>query len=226
MMKKYFFILAVLVAGVCNAQLDQYQFYIGAVGYASDDAKDIRGVPRNYFANFKSSPLIGLGFSMYLSDHIRMGANVEATSTSQDHYAMSFTSINPTFTYHILPFDKRISPFVSVNASLSFLNLRQDPYTYIAYPQTGYSKPDITNPLIVKEEISMPYFYLQSQPMMGWGFGLGADVKLKKHIGLILCLNYNSLLDESNPVINKNLTFNQYNLSYTTLNIMLRYRIF
>lgn len=224
-MKKYF-LAALFTFFVSVAQLDQYQVYVGLVGFGEDRAYDIRGIDKNAFAGYKSSPVLGAGFSMYLSDHIRVGANIEGTSTSKSNYAMSFVTINPNLCFHILPFNTVVSPFVSINGSLAVLNLKQDPYTYIARPQAGYSKPSATNPLIVEEQISRPYFSLQSQPIFGGGFGLGVDIKLKKHWGLIGTLNYNALLDESNTVINKNLTNNQYNLAYATLNVMLRYRLF
>lgn len=224
-MKKYF-LAALFSFFVSAAQLDQYQVYVGLVGFEKDLAYDVRGIDKNAFAGFKDSPLLGAGFSMYLSDHLRIGANIEGTSTSKSNYAMSFVTINPNLNFHILPFNKVISPFISINGSLAILNLKQDPYTYIARPQTGYSKPSATNPLIVEEEISRPYFSLQSQPMLGGGFGVGVDIKLKKHWGIIGSFNYNALLDESNAVINKNLTNNQYNLAYASLNVMLRYRLF
>lgn len=221
----YFLLLGFFVS---HAQLDQYQVYTGLIQFKKNSDIDIRGIDKNAFAKFKDTPLIGVGFSMFVNDNVRLGANFEGTPlpANKKNYSMSFFSINPTANFHIIPFNKKVSPFISANLNFSFLNFSQKAHIETIYPSKQYSVSSTSNPIIISEEISKPYFKMKYQPIAGGGLGLGVDFKIKKHFGLVIVANYNTLISKTNPVINKNLTYNKHNLSYTTLSLMLRYRIF
>jgi outer membrane protein W len=224
-MKKYFLGLLCSFLGVF-AQLDQYSVYTGVVRFSKDEALNIAGEDQNGFAGFKTNVISGVGFSMFASDHVRFGLNLEGFSTSKKNFEMSLFSINPSFNFHLVSFDKRISPFVGINASASFLNLSRSPYVYTTRPSTQYSVLSATNVAIVSEEISRPYFKLQYQPIFGGGLSAGFDIKLSKHFGLMLAANYNRLFEWTNPILKKNFNNNKYDLYYLNGTFALRYRIF
>ena len=210
------------------AQLDQYEMYVGVTGFSRNKALNQRGITTNAFSDFSSVAMVGAGGYMYVTDHLRLGGNIETmvNPAEKKNFTMSFFSIKPTATFHFLSFAKRFSPFVSLSLNTTFLNLERKANVDTLFPKQTYSVTNGTNVLIVSEVISSPYFKMQYQPIVGAGLDLGCDIRLKKHLGLILSVGTNRLYEKTNAAIRKNLENNKFNLDYTTINLKLRYRLF
>ena len=218
-MKKILLLLVLLTNGLlAYAQLEHKFTFTAALGapfYAK--AGDVQG--ENIYAGYSSIPGIRLGMQYNLNDHFGFGPVVGQFYGTKANYSLTMSQVGIALKYNIVPFDKVISPFITLEGDLNYITIAQKAN---AATENVSSSADPDQIQVNKQ--------IHNYPEIKTGFastglllGAGSDFTIKKRYTLFGSLNY-VLTNSSESYTSKSLfSENKSKLDYFLVQVGIRF---
>lgn len=185
-MKKIILIsLLIINASIGYSQLERKFAITAAIAtpvYSS--AGDIQS--ENIFAGYSSIPGVRVGLQYNINHYFGFGPVISQYFGTKQNYSLNTSQFGLAFKYNILPFDKTISPFISMEADLNYITVSQKANSVTEKPAAG---SDVEQIVITSQ--------VHNYPEIKTGFastgviiGAGTDFTLKKKYTLFVAANY------------------------------------
>lgn len=141
---------------------------------------------RNVFNGYKPIPYIGFGLDYGFNNHFVVGPNIRFMRTSKANVSIPNVTIGIEAKYNILPNDKKISPFIVSEASVTNLSITQDEVVEV---ETINNKSG-NQPYEQSVTKYTPSSVTKLSLIPGVTIGTGIDFTLKKKYGVFVSFNY------------------------------------
>ena len=142
---------------------------------------------KNVFNGYKPIPYIGLGLDYAFNLHFSIGPSVRLMYASKSNYTIPNTTLGLEAKYNITPKDKKISPFIVSEVSVTYLSITQEAFVEESSDvvQSESTHATQTGLVVPYQERSIK---LGNIP--GLTLGAGVDFTVKQKYGMFVSMNY------------------------------------
>lgn len=173
----------------------------------------------NIFAGYSSIPGVRVGLQYNLNHYFGFGPVVSQYFGSKENYSLNTSQLGVAFKYNIIPFDKTISPFITLEADLNYITISQKANSVTEKPAAS---SDVEQIVITSQERNYPEIKT-GFASTGIIIGAGTDFTLKKKYTLFVAANY--VLTNSSSTYTTTSLFpeNKSSLSFMLFQIGMRF---
>lgn len=226
----YTLIIVLFAATTANGQFGRKATVSAFVGtmITGKDKINAAGISQNLFGGYKPGIVFGGNLFYNITKNFSVGARARYINVSRTNYKVNQFALGVDGKFNFLPSDKKFSPYVVGEISLSLNGVNQSSNTQVKNPSTNYGSPDGSSQDVPVTQIV--YYYPSTTvsfiPMLGYAAGAGIDIRVKETLGAFVQVDYSSSFAKNQATIKKYFPDNTSNFSYILFSVGLKFNLF